>query len=304
MTEAAAAATLSSAERSPGITVTVPLSGPHRLEWMTQAVDSVPLDLPQIEAMHIVHPGGPWTWAPALRERLERHPKVRIIEFPDRLEVCGSLNRVTATAKTRWALLLPDDDGLNRSVVPAALEAAREALDSHVGLISFGWCYLMNGRYKADHVQRRRVADLVRYLPKCSATFVNVAHFQSINGFEPRYGSYSDLVTYAKLVHAFGAWTSDVPLGIYRMHEGQLSVEHHQKAYLPSVGPAIEALQALTPDPAERDEIAARLHAHASNVHSTAPHGWRRLGYWLRSAAKPPSDAGQPRLVPWRLQAA
>lgn len=300
MTEAAAAASSSSAERSPGITVAVPLSGPHRLEWMTQAIDSVPLELPQIEALHIVHPGGPWSWAPALRERLERHPKVRVFEYPDRLEVCGSLNRVIATARTRWALLLPDDDALNPAVLPAALEAAGPALQGHGGLIAFGWCYLMGGRYKTDHVRDRSVGGLIRYLPKCSATLVNVAHFQALNGFEPVYGSYSDLVTFARLVHRYGAWTSETPAGVYRMHEGQLSVAHHAEAYLPSVEATIAALREIAADDDERRRIGDSLRAHAMNSHSTAPHGLRRLAYRLRSAARPPSSAGPCTVVPWQ----
>ncbi len=282
-----------SVDRSPCVTVVVPLSGAHRLQWLTDAIDSVPLQSPAIEALHIVHSGGAWTWAPELRERLERHPKVRIFEFAAKVAVDRSLNRCMDTVHSRWGLLLPDDDALVPHALEQALHQNPDLLDGDAGLIAFGWYYRLGNRYRAEHVQSRGVAEFVRYTPKLCTTLVNVAHFQSLGGFEAAYGSYCDTVAYARLVHRFGAWTCRTPVGVYRLHEGQISVSRHAEAYLPVMDPTIEALSAMASTAAERQQTARRIARHAHDVTSNRPHGLGLMAFWLRSVGQP---AVRPRL--------
>lgn len=291
----------SSRQRPARVTIVIPLSGPHRLEWLEQAIGSVPLDASTIEALHIVHSGGDWTWAPELRQRLEQHAKVRIYEFADKLAVDQSLNRCMGTVSTRWGLLLPDDDALLPEAFSRALTEIAGLLHGDGGLIAFGWYYRLGDRYRAEHVRSHRVSDFVRCTPKICTTLVNVAHFLSIGGFEARYGSYCDTVAYARLVHRFGAWTSRMPVGIYRLHGGQISVSQHAEVYLPALQPTIEALSALAPTDAERQRVASRVSRHAHDVRSTQPHGLSLIAYWLRSHARPADRSPPSKPTPWRL---
>lgn len=283
----------------PRVTVIVPLSGPHRLEWARQAVASVPLGSPHVAALNIVRSGGPLDWAPEWRQELERHPKVRVIEFPDRLPVGSSLNRCTYTAATRWALLLPDDDAVIPAALEASLERDRKVLEGHEGMIAYGWYYLMGGRYRADHVASRRVSDALRYTPKCCSTLVNVGHFRAIGGFDARYGGYADTVAYVQLAHRFGAWFDSRPVGVYRMHEGQFSVEKHAEGYLPSMEPTARALSALARTESERQRVHQRVREHASDTHSTVPRGLSRIAYRLRSSTSLPTAVEPGHLEPW-----
>lgn len=284
---------------APDLTVLVPLSGPHRLHWLQEAVESVPIDHPAVRALHVVHSGGAWDWADGLRRRLESQSRVRVFEFADRLDFCASMNRVMSTARTKWALLLPDDDAILKENLRAALDAAGDALASDAGLVAFGWCYLLDGRFRAASIRSQALSELYRYTPKFSSTLIHVAHFKTLGGFDSRFGGYADTVAFARLVHAHGGWKSDVPTGVYRMHEGQVSTASRVQMYAAYLEPSVAALQALCSEAGEREAIAKSLRAHAASPHFIAPAGWRRRLYALRSRSRPPGSTKAVHLERW-----
>jgi hypothetical protein len=270
---------------------------------LQEAIESVPMDHPAVRALHIVHSGGAWDWADALRRRLESQPKARVFEFGERLDFCASMNRVMSTARTKWALLLPDDDAILKNNLRAALDAAGDALSSDAGLVAFGWCYLIDGRYRAASIRSRSLAELYRYTPKFSSTLIHVAHFEAMGGFDSRFGGYSDTVAFARLVHAHGGWMSDVPAGVYRMHEGQVSAASRVQMYASYLQPSVEALQALCYEARQREAIAHNLRVHASSPHFISPAGWRRQLFALRSRTRPPTSTKAVRLERWAFAA-
>lgn len=288
---------------APELTVLVPLSGPHRLHWLQEAIESVPMDHPAVRALHVVHSGGTWDWADGLRRQLESQPKARVFEFGDRLDFCASMNRVMSTARTKWALLLPDDDAILKDNLRAALDVAGDALSSDAGLVAFGWCYLMDGRYRAARIRSLALSELYRYTPKFSSTLIHVAHFKALGGFDSSFGGYADTVTFARLVHAHGAWKSNVPAGVYRMHEGQVSAASRLQMYAAYLEPSVAALQALCSEAGQREAIAQKLRAHATSPHFIAPAGWRRRLHALRGHSRPPGSTKAVRLERWGFAA-
>jgi hypothetical protein len=208
------------------LTVVVMLSGPHRMEMLETALDSIPIESPVISELHIRNQGGPWDWGAALRSRWEPHPKVRIIEFPDRVDFAESYNRTLDKVNTPWVVMLPDDDHLIKEPARLAFEAlAKQRHVDKYGFAAFGWYYLKDGRYLSTYVKRRDLSGALYYLPKLCSTVLNVKRVRELGGFNGTAGGFNDIVLFSQLAGEFDALLSPIPIGVYRMHEGQESAK-------------------------------------------------------------------------------
>jgi hypothetical protein len=242
------------------LTIVVMLSGPHRFEMLEKAIASIPIDSPHVTEVQIRHQGGPWDWGGELRQRLEAHPKVRVIEFPDWVDFAKSYNRTLDNVHTPWAVLLPDDDFLLANAAEAAFDAVAEhsATVSDCGFVAFGWYYLKDGRYLASHVKRRGLQAALRYAPKLCSTLLNVRRVRELGGFDGSVGGFNDTLLFGKLAFEYDALIGTEPIGIYRMHEGQESAKM-QSVYAPYVDTLVKSLGRYARDPKERQDFEREL---------------------------------------------
>lgn len=263
------------------LTIVVLLSGPHRLQWLTEAIASIPLSSEQISAVHVMHQDGRWDWAPRLRASLEQQPKVRIIEFDQRFDYVDNFNRCVNLVQSRWALLLPDDDSLMVDGFAQMLPLSIEAMASDAGFIAYGWYYLKANRYVPDYVRRYDVAYMQRYTPKFCTTMINVDDFRQVGGFKAAYGGFCDTVLFAELAHAHNAWTSPTPAGIYRLHDEQATAQA-STIYAPYFDVTVDALCRF----AERDEDRPQLQQRMRSFVEGSPGRFGRAVDWLSSGLR------------------
>lgn len=268
------------------LTVIIPISGEHRSQWLEQAIESVPFDTPQIDEVLLVHQGGPWSWGDGLRRRLADQPKLRVVEYSDRMDFVGNFNRSIAESRSRWVMLLPDDDFLLRDVFARAIEKADDALSSDAGLISFGWYYLKHDRYLPDYLRRHEAPFLQRFTPKLCATLINTRHFGSIGGFSADYGGFCDTVLFARLIHEFNAWRAPTPVAVYRLHQQQESARV-QQVYTPYYYATVRGLSTAIRSEDERELLERRLRAFLDSHRSVLPRAADRLLTRLRGSREP-----------------
>jgi hypothetical protein len=217
------------------LTVVVMLSGAHRFDMLETALASIPIESPHVTQVILRHQGGPWDWGRQLRERMESHPKVRVIEFPDKVDFAASYNRTLDRVETPWVLMLPDDDYLLRGAAAASFDALAAHPDPQgYGFAAFGWYYLKDGRYLASYVKRRGLNAALHYTPKLCTSLLNVQRVRDIGGFDGSVGGFDDTVLFGKLAYEFDALVGETPIGVYRMHDGQESARM-QSVYAPYV---------------------------------------------------------------------
>lgn len=268
------------------LTIVVLLSGAHRLEWLAQALDSIPIESSPISAVHIMHQGGAWNWAPDLRRRYESHPKVRVFEFDQRLGFVGSFNRCMNTVESKWALLLPDDDYLMPQAFEQMLDLSAAALASDAGFVSFGWYYSRRNSYLPDHMRRYDAAHLQRYAPKFCTTLIQVAHFRNVGGFDERFGGFCDTVLFARLANEFNAWRSPTPVGVYRLHEQQGS-SNAGTVYEPYLEATLQALRRYSRDDNELQRLASKIRIFMAGNPSALGRAFDWLNVGLRGRDVP-----------------
>jgi hypothetical protein len=259
------------------LTVVAMLSGVHRVEWLRQALESIPLDCPGIERVNIAHQGGRWDWADALRARYEAHPKVRVLEYPSRIDVGASFSRHLDSVTTPWALLLPDDDFLIGDAFDRAVRQLPPRIDD-CGLIAFGWYYYEQerARYVRGALRWNGLRSVPHQIPKMCATLINVARARELGGFSPAVGGYCDTVLFTQLAQRFGIRISSAPVAGYRLHGGQVSAGR-AAAYGPYLKPTLDALGQLPESAAELPAIERRLRQFASGEEQ--PLHW--LKHWV-----------------------
>ena len=206
------------------LTIVVMMSGPHRYGMLSKAVGSIPIDYRGINQVILSHQGGVWDWGGPLREEMGRHPKVRILEFPERVDIAASFNRTLDHVDTPWVLMLPDDDFLLRRATVAGLETLATYSDSRdLGAFAFGWYYLKRGRYLASHVKRGGLLATLYYAPKMCSTFLNMRRLRALGGFDERLGGFCDTALFGRLCFDYDALICETPIGVYRIHDGQAS---------------------------------------------------------------------------------
>ena len=269
------------------LTVVVMLSGPHRLGMLETALDSIPIDSPSISRVHIMHAGGPWDWAGALRERYEAHPKVRIFEFPSKVDFAPSYNRQLHTVETRWALMLPDDDYLLRDEAARAFEAlAQDQLEDSYGFVAFGWYYLRDGRYLGSHVKQRNLTGVLNYAPKLVTTLINPKRVFELGGFPGNVGGFNDTALFGRLAYEYDALVSPTRIGVYRLHSGQESARV-RTVYAPYVETLREWVAGYARSPQEREEFERRLEAFTNPRPRPAADLLQEISFQLRSHTRP-----------------
>lgn len=269
------------------LTIVVLLSGPHRLGMLDAALSSIPLDSAQLSAVHITHPGGRWDWGAGLRERFEAHPKVRVIEFPGRLDFADSFNRALDTVRTPWGLLLPDDDLLLPHNLAATLQAvaARPQAAGH-GFVAGGWYYLKDERYLASWVKQRGLWAALHHAPKLCSTLLSMCRVREAGGFDATVGGFCDTVLFARLAFEYDALVTRMPIGIYRQHAGQESARREQ-IFGPFVQPLTRLLGRYARTVRERDRFEQALAAYVNGRSRPLATLAQKLLYPLRSRARP-----------------
>ena len=269
------------------LTVVALLSGPHRLEMLDAALSSIPIDSQHVSAVHITHPAGPWDWGGELRERFEAHPKVRIIEFPGRVDFAASFTRTLDTVQTPWGLMLPDDDLLLPSNLTATLQATAARPDAtDYGFVAGGWYYLKDGRYLASYVKRRGLWAALHYAPKFCTTLLNMQRVREVGGFDGSVGGFCDTALFARLSFEYDALITRTPIGIYREHAGQESARL-ERAYGPFVQPLVALLGRYARTPAEREEFEQALAAYVKGRARPLATFVQKLLFPMRSQAEP-----------------
>ncbi len=283
------------------LTIIVMLSGPHRLGWLQEALDSIPWDAPELSRVQVMHQGGAWDWAPAIRARIEAHPKGRVFEYPQRLDYTPNYNRYVETVQTDWFLLLPDDDSLLSAACAAALPALRDPAAAGKGFAAFGWYYLERGRYLADHVKKFSPPWTQRYAPKFCSTFISTQRFREIGGFDARCGGFIDAVLFARLAFEFGALMSPTPMGIYRLHDDQLSSQRGE-LYGSYIEATIATIGAYARDDDERRLLERNLRAFVDDSPGLVVRLGRRVLAGLRGLAGPRDGSHVAAPIAWTLR--
>ncbi|HEY6881742.1 MAG TPA: hypothetical protein VI299_27130 [Polyangiales bacterium] len=278
------------------LTVTLMLSGPHRTAMLETAFDSIPIDSDAVSEVIVRHQGGPWQWGGALRERILSTPKVRLLEFADRVDWAHSYNRTLDAVRTPWALLLPDDDFLVRSVAKRAFERALvEAGDC--GLIAFGWHFLQRGRYLASTDYRPALPALIHHTPKFCATLINVRHARRLGGFSS-VGGFVDTELFGRLVYEHDAAIVNTHAAVYRLHEGQES-NRLDSVYGPHVEHLLDTLGRYAKNEAERAAFERQLRGFVYPRDSELKKRLRALAYTLRSRPRPARESSRFRMQKW-----
>ena len=279
------------------LTVAVLLSGPHRLGMLEAALASIPIDSPSVSQVLIRHQGGPWSWGGELRERMEAQPKVRLLEFPDRVDFAHSFNRTLDAIETPWAMLLPDDDYLLRPAAKAGFEAVTaNPLAEECGLVAFGWYYLKDDRFVRGRLQGRELTALMRNTPKFCSTLLNLRRVRQLGGFPDNVGGLLDTALFGRLAYQYDALIAPTPIGVYRMHSGQESAQQ-----LPA--PHAEALRQWLGGYArtncEREGFEERLAGTTAAASSRTSALFQNLSFRLRSQPRPKETAGRIRFRKW-----
>jgi hypothetical protein len=269
------------------LTVVVMLSGPHRYEMLETAIASIPINSPHVSQVQLRHQGGPWDWGGELRRRMEAHPKVRVIEFPDKVDFAKSYNRTLDKVDTPWAMLLPDDDFLLTTAAEAAFDAvAQQSASADYGFAAFGWYYLKDGRYLASHVKRRGLRAALLYAPKLCSTLLNVRRVRELGGFDGSVGGFNDTVLFGRLAFEYDALVGAAPIGIYRMHDGQESARM-QSVYAPYVDALLASLGQYARNPRERQEFERELTDYVQDRAKPVSNLVQSLSFRLRSLPQP-----------------
>ncbi len=262
------------------LTVAVLLSGPHRLGMLETALSSIPIESPSVSQVLIRHQGGPWNWGGELRERITAHPKVRVIEFPDRVDFAPSFNRTLDAIETPWAMILPDDDYLVRPAAKAGFEAvAAYPRSADCGFVAFGWYYLRYERYLASYVKRRDLAAMIHYTPKFCSTLLNLRRVRELGGFASNVGGLLDTTLLGRLAYEYDALIAPTPVGVYRLHAGQESAQGLPSAHADALR---EWLGRYARSPEEREGFERRLAAAVSPSSGKA----HELFAWLTFVAR------------------
>lgn len=281
------------------LTIALLLSGPHRQAMLETAFNSIPIESPAVSEVLVRHQGGPWNWGGALRERILAEPKVRLLEFPDKVPFTQSFNRTLDAVRTPWAMLLPDDDFLVRSAAKAGFELA--AQDAHIqscGLIAFGWYYLKHGRYLESRRPRSTLASLLHSTPKCCSTMLSMDKVRKLGGFADL-GGFIDTELFGRLAYEFDAAFASIPVGVYRMHGGQESAQL-QSMFVPYLQPVAQSLGRYARSVRERREFERALHEIAFPVRPPHAQLLGELSHQLRSRARPATFASPPiRIRKW-----
>ena len=281
------------------LTVVVMLSGPHRFDMLKTAIDSIPMDSPFVSQVHLRNQGGPWDWGGELRARMEQHPKVRVIEFPDRVDFAKSYNRTLDKVETPWALLLPDDDFLLSASAAAAFDAiSAQPGATDVGFVAFGWYYLKDGRYLASYVKRRGLNAALHYAPKLCSTLLNVQRVRELGGFDGTVGGFNDTALFARLAYEYDALIGSTPIGVYRMHDGQESARM-QKVYAPYVDALMASLGRYARTPRERKAFRDRLADYVQGMDRPAMTLLQDITFRFRSHARPVDARTQVDIRKW-----
>ncbi|MDQ3196271.1 MAG: hypothetical protein ACR2FI_03450 [Burkholderiales bacterium] len=279
------------------LTVAVLLSGPHRQSMLETALASIPLESAALSQVLIRHQGGPWDWGGELRERLEAHPKVRIVEFPDKVDFAQSFNRTLDAIDTPWALMLPDDDYLIRPAAQAGFETvAADPAASSCGFVAFGWYFLRDNRYLASYVKRHDLFSMLHYAPKFCTTMLNLRRVRELGGFDPNVGGLLDSALFARLAYEYDALLAKTPIGIYRLHSGQ---ESFQRLPVPQVEALRDLLVGYARNPGERKAFERRLPGATWTRPNRATELLHELSFRLRSQARPAETDWQFGMSKW-----
>lgn len=266
------------------LSIVVTISGPHRYDMLKTAIASIPIDCSLVTEVILQHQGGPWDWAAQLRQRVEGHPKVRILEFSDKVEQATNLNRALKHVATPWVLMLPDDDFLLTHATVAGLNALASCADSvELGLFAFGWYYARFGRYVSSHVKGGGLLGALYYTPKMCSTFVNMKKFRELGGFDERLGGFIDTALFGQLCFQYDAMICPTPIGVYRIHNGQLSA--NSKIYAPFAGRLLKALCAFAVDARECSMFERHLTTYVSDAGRALTAPLRQGTFLLKSCA-------------------
>lgn len=258
---------------------------------------SIPWDSPSVTEVLIRHQGGPWDWGRELRQRMEAHPKTRIIEFPDRVDFAPSFNRTLDCVNTPWVLLLPDDDHLLRSSAAAAFEAvAAEPNAQNCGFAAFGWYYFKDGRYLASHIKRRDLRAVLHYTPKWCSTLLNLRRVRELGGFSNKVGGFDDTVLLGRLAYEFDALVAPTPIGVYRLHAGQESAQPHL-VWVPYRNALREAIGGYARSTAERDAFERQLANYGTP--NRALEFIQDISFRLRSRTRPVDERREITMRKW-----
>lgn len=280
------------------LTIVVILSGPQRLQMLEQTLDSIPLETSRIAELHLVTRGQPWDWAPALRARYETHPKVRVFEEADDLPWPAlSSNRAFARVRTPFLMQLHDDDWLLPQRFALALEALDDPRAADVGFVAFGWYLNQRGRYQPEHADLATPARMLVYLPKYCATLFNTQRLREIGYLDNRFRGFADVGVFLDLRYRFGALCAEVPVGVFRIHGGQISAGRFS-VYLPGLGYTIDRALAYAGSPAEAERFVDAIHAFTFMRFPLSVRVGKRLE-WQRSPREPRTDPVRPQLTYW-----
>ncbi|MDB4976797.1 MAG: hypothetical protein JWN48_5138 [Myxococcaceae bacterium] len=269
------------------------------------AFDSIPIDSDAVSEVLVRHHGGRWDWGGPVRERILAHPKVRLLEFPDKVDWGDSFNRTLDAIESPWGIVLPDDDFLIRPVAKAAFEAALVHAGD-VGYIAFDWYYLKRGRYVASpsYVSRAFKPGLratVKFTPKLVTTMLNLRHVRALGGFQ-NMGGFTDTVLFGRLSYEFDALLVGMRAGVYRLHGGQESARLDE-VYGRHLENVHKTLYRYARSDREREEFDRTLREWVWPEAESRLHGARArlqdVSYELRSRGAPSLTPGTLKLRKW-----
>jgi hypothetical protein len=278
------------------LTVALMLSGPHRTAMLETAFDSIPIDSDAVSQVLVRHHGGPWNWGGPLRERILAHPKVRLVEFPDKVDWGDSFNRTLDAIETPWGLVLPDDDFLIRPLAKAGFEAALVHAGD-CGYVAFAWYYLKRARYLPSGSFRPSLPAVVTSTPKLGTTMLNLRHVRELGGFQ-NIGGFTDTVLFGRLSYEYDALLMDTRAGVYRLHGGQESARLDE-VYGKHLDDVSNLLGQYARSERERKEFDRELRAWVWPKKNSLRSRLHEATYEFRSIKTPPTEPGRIKMRRW-----
>ena len=182
-------------------------------------------------------------------------PRLRLIRYEERLEMCANWNRLLAEARGEWIKLLPCDDRLT----VGAMQRELDAIKPGIALIAGGkivcarsgrkmWVSrrTASGHFPGATMRSRLLRAPGNLLGEPGSVLFRLEDWKRCGKFNESLHYFCDVEFYARLLACGDLIVLEKPSGMFRVHGGSMSAkqfrriakEYHQFRELYSLQPA------------------------------------------------------------------